>query len=124
MKTQLLESFKQVVADRMVLALFAGLIGLALLLVAYVAVAIEPSDVQIVTHYTAFGPTNFYRDRWFYLLSFAGFSLLLAALHSVIGLKLYREKGRDFTVAFLWLSIGLLLIGFVIAHSILSVASL
>ena len=124
MKITLVNSFKQLLSDRYMMGLVIALVVLAAGLAVYVGLTIQPSDVQIVTHYTAFGPTNFYRDRWFYLLSFIGFGFLIAILHSFISLKLYRDKGRRFGLVFLWLSVGLLLMSFVIAHSILSVAVL
>jgi len=39
------------------------LMGLAYCI--YVGVSLRPSDLQVAVHYTAFGPTGFYREKWY-----------------------------------------------------------
>ena len=111
-------------SDRLLIGLLGALLGMAVLFALFVAIAIEPSDVQVVTHYTAFGPTNFYRTRWSYLILFALFAIVFAVLHGVVALKLAAEKGRPFAIGFLWLSLALLGIFFIITVSILNIAAL
>lgn len=106
------------------MGLLAALLVLSIGYVLYVGFKIEPSDVQIVTHYTAFGPTNFYRTRWVYLLTFIAFGLLFAAAHSILALKLLAEKDRSFAIGFLCLSLGMLGITFALTASILNIAAL
>lgn len=117
-------SFKEILNDRLIIGLLVAVVLLSVGLMVYVGIALEPSEVQVVTHYTAFGPTNFYRTRWIYLLTFIVFAAIFMIVHVVTALKLHAEKGRSFTVGFLWLSIGMLLIAFAIMASILNVATL
>lgn len=124
MLSKIFTSFKELANDRLLLGLLIAVVALGLLLTVFVGVTIRPSEVQVVTHYTSFGPTNFYRTSWPYLLSFAMFGLMYAISHAVIALKLFTEKGRQFTLGFLWLSIGLILIAFAITASILNIATL
>lgn len=90
----------------------------------YVAVSLRPSDLQVAVHYTAFGATSFYREKWYYLLSFVMFGLILAIVHSIIIVKLYVQERRQIAIMFVWLSFLILLIAWIIAHSILKVAFL
>lgn len=117
-------SFKEVLNDRLIIGLLVAIVLLSVGLMAYVGIALEPSEVKVVTHYTAFGPSNFYRTPWTYLLSFIVFVAIFVIVHVIAALKLHAEKGRSFTIGFLWLSIGMLLIAFAIMTSILNVATL
>lgn len=90
----------------------------------YVSVSLRPSDLQVAVHYTAFGVTSFYKEKWYYLLSFVVFGLILAIVHSIIIIKLYVQERRQIALLFTWLSILILLITWIIAHSILKVAFL
>ena len=111
-------------SDRLLIGLLLGLCALSVVYALFVVIAIEPSDVQVVTHYTAFGPTNFYRTSWSYLITFIVFGLLYALIHGAIALKLVAEKGRPFAIGFLWLSIALMVLFFIITASILNIAAL
>lgn len=124
MKSRTLEVFKLIVTDRPM----ATLLGAFLLLVAAfcvsVAVSLHPSELQIVTHYTAFGITNFYRDKWYYFLTFIFFGGVAGIVHTCIVAKLYKEKDRSFAIGFAWLGIVMILVAWVLVHSVLKVASL
>lgn len=124
MKKEVISSIKILVEDRYVASLLAVLFVGCLLLLAYLAIAIRPSDLQVVVHYTSFGNTNFYRDKWYYLLSFGGFVVLFALLHSLMTYKLLQNKGRFVATAFLWLSIMLLVISAALFYQVLKIASL
>lgn len=108
---------KQAAADRTVLMLWVGFIILALIVILTAAVHVRPSELQVTVHYTAFGVTNFYRDSWYYLVVFVLQAILLLIAHTLIALKLYDQKGRNFAIFFLGLSgaialiIELLLVG-------------
>lgn len=124
MKTRTLEAFKLIIVDRYLVTLLAAFLLLAVAFCISVAISLNPSELQVVTHYTAFGITNFYRDKWYYFLIFIVFGLIVGVTHVCIIAKLYKEKSRGFAIGFAWLSIVLILIAFVLTHSILRVASL
>ena len=124
MLIKLKDALKVIAGDRLMIGLLVATVVLALLLLAFVLLTVRPGEVQVVTHYTAFGPTNFYRSSWAYLLNFAVFGLVYAVLHSLIAVKLYAEKGRSLAVGFLWLSIGILGVAFAVTASIVSIATL
>ncbi len=123
LKTNLIQSVKELLTNRYLTVLSIIIVLLAVSLSIYIAVRVQPSDLQLVTHYTAFGVTHLYRDQWFYLLSFIGFALLSAFFHIAIALKLYLTKGHPLAIMFAWLGIGVLLFAWVTAMSIINVWS-
>jgi hypothetical protein len=85
---------------------------------------IHPSDLQLTVRYSSFGITNFFRDKWYYLISFVGFALLLLVMHTGISLRLLSAKGRTFALAFLWMSVAMLVITTVTIFALFKVVSL
>jgi hypothetical protein len=124
MKSNLLTSLKLILADRLMTVLLVLFILACAAYCIYVGASLRPSDLQVAVHYTAFGATSFYREKWYYLLSFVAFGLILAATHSVIIIKLYVQERRQIALLFTSLSFLMLLIAWVVAHSILKVAFL
>lgn len=108
LKNSIVTSYKELITNRYLTVLTIVTIVLALGFVAYILIAVRPSELQQVTHYTAFGVTHLYRDQWFYLLGFAAFSLLVAFLHISIAIKIYITKGHPLALMFAWLGIGIL----------------
>lgn len=124
MKLQTLEAVKLILADRVVAALLGGFLLLTVAFCISIAVSLHPSELQVVTHYTAFGITNFYRDKWYYFLNFIVFGGIVGVVHACVVAKLYKEKDRSFAIGFAWLGIVTILIAWVLVHSVLQVASL
>ena len=85
---------------------------------------LQPSDLQVAVHYTAFGDTNFYRDKWYYLATFIGFGLILAIAHPIIAIKLYLQDRRDIALLFVVLSLLLLVVAWFLTSALLGVAFL
>lgn len=118
------DSLKLALADRGFIIALIG-VGAATLLILLLGVfQIRPSELQVPVRYSSFGITNFYRDRWYYLLGFVAFALIIAVLHVLVSLRLYVSKGRELAVGFLWLSVIILLISSVFIYAILRVVSL
>jgi hypothetical protein len=88
------------------------------------AVQIRPSDLQSQVRYTSFGITNFYTDKWYYELTFVAFAVFMFGFHSVASLRLYAARGRQFAVAFLWLTLATLAITGLTVFAILRVVSI
>lgn len=124
MKTQLITSLKQIAADRLMVVLLSVFILACLAYCLYVGVSLRPSDLQVAVHYSAFGETRFYREKWYYLLSFIMFGLILAIVHTALIVKMYVQERRQLALLFTHLSFGMLLITWILTHSILRVAFL
>ena len=90
----------------------------------YVGISLRPSDLQVAVHYTAYGETNFYREKWYYLLSFIAFGVIVAAAHITLTAKIYLQGRRPLALLFLGLSFLLLLITWFITWSVLKIAFL
>lgn len=97
-------------------ALLAAIYGI------YVGLTLQPSDLQVAVHYTAFGETTFYRAKWYYLLSFIIFALLVVVTHIVLAAKLYIDDRRQLAIFFLWLSILIVVIAWFLTHAVLGAA--
>ena len=117
-------SLQSLLMDRpLLLVLLLFLVGCVILLI-YLAVSIRPSELQVVVHYTSFGTTNFYRDKWYYLLGFAGFVLIMAVAHIALTYRILMLKGREAALSFAWLSVALVVISVAVIYQILKIASL
>lgn len=124
MKTSIINSIKPILNDRQMVVLTIVFALIALAYSIYVTVSLHPSDLQVAVHYTAFGETNFYRERWFYLMNFVAFGLVVGVVHTVLSVKLYLQGRRPIALFFLWFSIFLILVAFLLSRAVLNVAFL
>lgn len=124
MKERIIQHTQALVNDRhlLVALLLFLLTGVSLLV--FLAFGIDPTERQVAVHYTSFGTTNFYREKWYYLLSFAVYVVVLMVVHSVITLKILQEKGRELAVVFAWMGLVLVVISAALLFQILKVASI
>ena len=88
------------------------------------AFQIKASDLNVKVRYTAFGPTNYYDDAWYYLLSFIVFGLFVLVFHTLIAAKLYDQRGLHAARIFILLSVVVIVIQYFIVQSILQVSLL
>ena len=117
-------TIKQMLADRPMLLMMTGILLGGIAYVIYVSFSLEASDLQLATRYTSFGETHFYREKWWYLLSFVGFGLLFIAAHLGMLGKLYGIGMRSLAFAFGWLSFIVLTLMFVYTYAVLGIAYL
>lgn len=111
------------VANRYLLVLCSALFLLSFGFVIYIVFKVRPSDLQLVSHYSAFGVTHLYRDQWFYLLSFGLFGFFVALMHVILTVKLFMIKGHSLAIAFAWLGIVIMLLAWTTAFTVLNVWS-
>lgn len=123
LKNSITTSFKELITNRYLTILCGVIVVLALGFVLYILLAVRPSELQQVTHYTAFGVTHLYRDQWFYLLSFAGFSILVAFMHVAISIKIYITKGHPLALTFAWVGIGILIFAWLTSIWLINILS-
>ena len=122
MKENIIRALKLVIADRVVTVLLISLVFITAAYCIYVGVSLHPSDLQVAVHYTAFGETGYYREKWYYLLSFIGFGAIVAVIHSALAIKLYILERRQLAIFLIWLSIFLMVIAWFLTASVLRVA--
>lgn len=114
----------QLVRNKRLLLAVVILIVAAASFIVYVGLSIQPSELQVVTRYSAFGITHFYRDQWFYLISFGIFGLLMAALHCVLAAKLVMINKNSLATTLVWFGVALIGISWATCHAVFKVAAL
>ncbi len=124
MKSSIIQFAQKISSDRQFITalVLLGVSGVGLAL--YVAFNVHASELQVVTHYTAFGSTNFYRDKWYYLITFAVFGVLTAVMYTALACKLYTLKGRELAIPFVWLGIITIILAAATVYQVLKVAAL
>jgi hypothetical protein len=124
MKSASINYIKLILADRAVSLLLLLFIVVMIAYGTYVGISLRVSDLQVAVHYTAFGETTFYRDKWYYLVSFIFFGAIMTIAHSVLTVKLFSQGRRQFALLFIWLSLLLAIIVWITTWSVLKVAFL
>ena len=124
MKTDLITTAKMILADRLMTALIIAFILFCAGYSTFVALSLHPSDLQVAIHYTSYGETTFYRDKWFYLTSFVVFGAVIGPMHTIIAAKIYAQGRRQMALLFLGLSFLLMVVAWFATWSILKVAFL
>lgn len=124
MKSSITQLAKDISADRPFVIALISLVVISLVFCIYVIVNLHPSELQVVTHYSAFGTTNFYRDKWFYLIGFVGFGLLNLLVYGALACKIFIHKGRTLAIPFALLGVLVMIIAIATLYQILKVAAL
>ncbi len=114
--------FKSVLRDRVYLSTVVISALLVFVVLILGAINIRPSELQVPVRFSSFGITKFYTEQWFYQFSFIVFSVGLLVVHTLIGLKIYKNKDRLFALTFQWLTIAILVIAVITVAAILRVA--
>ncbi len=108
MKQHITASFKQLVAHKRLMWLLIVLVLFMLGTIIYIGMTIEVSELRIITHYTAYGITHFYRDQWVYLISFIIFVALVTVLGVGVSLKLLHQDREPLALLYGWLSVAII----------------
>jgi hypothetical protein len=124
MKSSIIQLAKQVSLDRPFMMALITLTLVSLIFCGYVAFNLHPSELQVVTHYSAFGATNFYRDKWYYLIGFILFGLLNVGVYGALACKLFLHKGRSIAIPFAWLGVVVAIVAMAVLYQVLKVAAL
>lgn len=117
-------ALKDMIRDRAFLVALIIFIVVSVAFIVAAAVQVSPSDLQLPVRYSSFGVTNFYRDKWFYLLSFAAIGLVVLVAHTLIAARLYAQKSRDLGIAFIWLGLGIIATSYFTVFALFKVVSL
>jgi len=121
--TSIKQAFKELLTNRYLTILAIVTVVLALAFLLYIVLTVHPSELQLVTHYTAYGVTKLYRDQWFYLFGFGIFGLMVAFLHTTLAVKLYVTKGHPLAIMVAWIGIGIIILAWIVSFSIINVWS-
>lgn len=124
MKKRARELFQVIRTDSVVTTLMVTIILLGIAYCIYLGLSIKPRDLQVAIQYTSFGPTNLYKEKWYYLFSFIIFGLFILISHIVIIIKMLESGRRQLAIMFGYLTILVLVIAIIITRSVLGIAAL
>jgi hypothetical protein len=124
LKNTFTTALKELFTNRYLTTLSIVTVVLAIGYIIYILFAVRPGELQVVTHYTAYGVTHLYRDQWFYLLSFAVFALFVAFFHIVLSIKVFLTKGSPLAIMFAWFGVGIILFAWITSFWIINILSL
>ncbi|HEY0965033.1 MAG TPA: hypothetical protein VGE13_00970 [Candidatus Saccharimonadales bacterium] len=101
-----------------------GILVLAIVCMVYFGLRLSVRELQIATRFSDFGETQLYRNKWYYLLNFIGIIGLITVTHiALIGKLLVREM-RSFAITLGWLTILMIVVGFLVTYAVFGVAYL
>jgi hypothetical protein len=124
MKTTGINYIKLILADRALSLLLLLFILVMIAYCIYVGISLRASDLQVVVHYTAFGEASFYRDKWYYLISFIVLGAVMTISHTVLSIKFFVQGRRQLSIFFIWLSLLLAVVAWITTWSIFKIAFL
>lgn len=109
--------------DRMAVSLLVAFLLTMVLLLVWSFLNIHISDVQLPVRYTGYGLTNIYRDRWYSLLSFGLFAVLVGGMNSYLIVRLHAtRRGLSLGLGMVSLAVGV--IALVVAAAVYRLAAL
>jgi hypothetical protein len=112
------QDLQALLGDRAMIVSLIVLLLLCVGLAIFAFLNVQPSAIQLPVRYSDYGVTNTYRDRWYYLLSFPLFAVLVGALHALIAAKLL-PKSRRLALGFVLLSIAVIVFGIVVTAAVM-----
>lgn len=124
MKTASITYIKLILADRVLAVLLFLFIILVIAYAIYIGAALRPSDLQVAVHYSSFGETSFYRDKWYYFINFIIFGIFMAITHTIITAKLFIQGRRPLALSFAYFSLVFIVIAWLTTWAILKIAFL
>lgn len=124
MKQRVLTHIQTIAEDKHLVIALSVFSLVCIGLIIFLALGIQPSERQVAVHYTSFGTTNFYRDKWYYLLGLIGFILIAAVSHGVITFRILKEKGRHLALAFAWFGVMIMFVFLTFFFQLLKIASI
>lgn len=124
MKQQAQSLLQLIKQDRSLMVTISVLTALTVVLIIIQAVMIEPNTTQVITQYSSYGITGFYRNYWYSLWAYAVLQVIILVGHSALALKLVQLERRALALPFLWGTGGILVMVFLYARSISNIAAL
>lgn len=120
MKEILKNSLSEILSDKYLVVLLSSMIVVSIVSSIIIGLSIQPSEFQLVSHYSAYGISHYYRDQWYYLFVFVFFEIFVALIHVAVSAKLLIEKGRSMAIMFAWSGIGVILLCLAMALTLIN----
>lgn len=123
LKDTIVTSLKELFTNRYLTVLSAFVLLAAIGLAVYIALSVQPRDIQQVVHGTMYGVTHLYVDQWYYMLTFAAFGVVVAVLHIALAIKIYLLKGHPLALFIAWVAVGIILFAWIVAFRLINILS-
>jgi len=117
------EDRKKALGDRWWIGLVILNAVVAIVVIISLGLSIQPKEVQVITHFSSFSLTGYYRNYWYFLWGYALLELIVVSAHSALSLKLHQLGRRDLALALLWSTIGLSIMILIFGLSIIHIAA-
>lgn len=119
------QSLIQLIKQDRGLMITVGLLALlTVVLIIVQAIMIEPNTTQVITQYSSYGITGFYRNYWYSLWAYTALQVIILVGHSALALKMVKLDRRALALPFLCATGGVLVMVFLYAQSISKIAAL
>ena len=116
-----INNFKDIIHNhKSVLAAIVVLLTVSLIASLILLLGIQPSNLQVWFRYANFGE-SFYHTDWAYLISFIVEVIIIAVVNSVVAIKLTASKGKVLSLAFLVISIFLVIFTLFVAINLFGI---
>jgi len=109
--------------DRLAVSLLGAFLLTMVFLLIWSILNMHVSDVQLPVRYSGYGSTSIYRDRWYSLLSFGLFAILMGATNGYLIVKLHQAR-RGLSLGFALVSLAIGIVALVVAGAIFRLAAL
>ena len=86
------------------------------------ALSIRVSVVQVPNRYSGYGFTNLYRDKWYALLAFGFFPLIVLVTNGYLAVKLHSMR-RSLSLGLLTLSAIIIILALIVANAVFRLAA-
>lgn len=118
-KKRELVSFSQ---DRLAMSLLLLMALGTVVLIIVTIFNVRVSDVQVPVRFSGYGFANIYRDRWFALIGFAIFPLLVLGVNGYLAVKI-RSDSRVIALGILGVSLLIIGLAIVISNAVFRLAA-
>lgn len=124
MNTAFITPVKQLLSDRKFALVIGVIVALTLAFCLMMILSVQPRDIQVVNRYTDFGEAHYYRDRWYYLYSFAVMAIVMTITHILLIAKIHSLGRRVEAFLIGGLTVLLYIVAFAYAHQVIITAFL
>ncbi|PID33270.1 hypothetical protein CR969_01620 [Candidatus Saccharibacteria bacterium] len=123
MKKTIKSTLKLITKDRWMFWLLVINLIVAIVVIISIGVGIQPRETQVITQYTSYGVTGFYRGYWYWLWMYALLELIILVGHSLLAIKLLKDR-PEIAKALMAITIGISILVLIFAKSISAIAAL
>lgn len=103
---------------RALLFLASAVVLLGLIFIIHSLFQISNSEVFVWSRYTSFGPTYFYRDKWYYFYAWPVFALIVVLGHLTLAWQNFKRQNEKVAIIILSLALFILFAAFLVLGQI------